>query len=65
MRLEALARNLPFADLVIEVDAKHQVAEAGFHEMPYIVPRWDTSSGEDYGRSPGMIALPDASSNVQ
>src|SRR3546814_12833244 len=28
--------------------------------MPYICPRWDTSSGEDYGRSPGMVALPDA-----
>src|SRR3546814_14067211 len=33
---------------------------SGYHEMPYICPRWDTSSGEDYGRSPGMVALPDA-----
>ena len=54
------ARNLPFADLWIEIDAKHELSVGGFHEFPFIVPRWDTSSGESYGRSPGMIALPDA-----
>lgn len=55
-----LARNLPFMDMWIELEAKHELAEGGFHEFPFIVPRWDTSSGEDMGRSPGMIALPDA-----
>lgn len=55
-----MARNLPFADLWIETEAEKIVAEAGFHEFPFSVARWDTSSGEDYGRSPGMIALPDA-----
>jgi len=55
-------RNLPIAELVIEIDTKHEVAEGGYHEMPYFAPRWDTSSGEDYGRSPGMTALPDANS---
>lgn len=55
-----LAKNLPFMDLWIELDAKHELSEGGFHEFPFIVPRWDTSSGEDMGRSPGMIALPDA-----
>jgi len=34
--------------------------EEGFHEMPYMIPRMDTVPGEGYGRSPGMIALPDA-----
>ena len=58
---EALfARDLPIADMWIEIEAKHPLFEGGYHEFPYIVPRWDTSSGEDYGRSPGMIALPDA-----
>jgi hypothetical protein len=47
-------------DIWIELEAKHELAEGGFHEFPFIVPRWDTSSGEDMGRSPGMIALPDA-----
>lgn len=55
-----LARNLPFAGRWIEIDAKHEIKADGFHEFPFVVPRWDTSSGEDYGRSPGMIALPDA-----
>ena len=55
-----LSRNWPFADLWIEVAAKHELSERGFPEFPFVVPRWDTSSGEDYGRSPGMIALPDA-----
>ena len=53
------ARDLPFADLWIEIDAKTELSVGGFHEFPFVVPRWDTSSGEDYGRSPGMIALPD------
>jgi hypothetical protein len=49
--------------VVIEVEAKHEVVVSGFHEFPYVVARWDTSSGEDYGRSPGMIALPDANTS--
>ncbi len=55
-----LAKNMPISDLWIEIDAKHVLAESGFNEFPFIVPRWDTSSGEDLGRSPGMLALPDA-----
>lgn len=56
------ARNLPFASVVLDVKSEKKVAESGFHEFPFAVPRWDTSSGEIYGRSPGMIALPDAES---
>jgi hypothetical protein len=60
-RADALmAKNLPFADIWIEIEAKHELKVGGFHELPYICPRWDTSSGESSGRSPGMIALPDA-----
>lgn len=54
-----LAKDMPFADIWIEIDAKEELFAGGYHEFPFIVPRWDTSSGEDYGRSPGMIALPD------
>lgn len=53
-------KNMPFASLVIDVDSEHLVEESGFHEFPYSVMRWDTAAGEDYGRSPGMMALPDA-----
>lgn len=55
-----MAKNLPFEDLWLEVDAKHELSVGGFHEFPIIFPRWDTSSGETTGRSPGMIALPDS-----
>ncbi len=56
----ALARNMPFTNDWIEVDSAHEVSEGGFREFPLVIPRWDTSSGEVYGRSPGMIALPDS-----
>jgi len=52
--------NMPYASVVIEVKEEHKVEESGYAEFPFAVPRWDTSSGEKYGRSPGMIALPDA-----
>lgn len=55
-----LARNMPFTNDWIEVDSAHEVSEGGFREFPFVIPRWDTSSGEVYGRSPGMIALPDS-----
>ena len=58
-------RNLSFASLVIDVQSEHQVSESGYHEFPFAVPRWDTAAGEVYGRSPGMIALPDANTLQQ
>ena len=54
------SQNLPFASIWIDVDDKAIIHESGFHEFPFAVPRWDTMSGELYGRSPAMIALPDA-----
>ena len=35
------------------------IAESGYHEMPYMVPRWSKDAGEVYGRAPGWNALPD------
>lgn len=55
-----LARNMPFTDDWIEIESKHVVQEGGFRTFPFVIPRWDTSSGEVYGRSPGMVALADA-----
>ena len=54
------SQNLPIADLMVDVDSRHLVGEAGFHEFPLAVPRWDTATGEIYGRSPAMIALGDS-----
>ncbi len=51
--------NQPFVSVWIEIKTEHEIATAGFEEFPYIVPRWDTSAEEVYGRSPAMMALPD------
>jgi hypothetical protein len=55
-----LATSMPYEELWMETVAKHIVRKGGFEDFPFVVPRWDTSSGEEYGRSPGMIALPDS-----
>ncbi|WP_240932945.1 portal protein [Pelagibius litoralis] len=59
------SENMPFASIVIDVTAEKEIEKSGFHEFPFAVPRWDTTSGEVYGRSPGMIALPDANTLQQ
>ena len=53
-------KTMPFGSAVIDVEGQTLVYEAGFHEFPAAVPRWETSPGEIYPRSPGMMALPDA-----
>lgn len=35
------------------------IREAGFRTMPAVTPRWTKGTGEKYGRSPSMKALPD------
>lgn len=41
-------------------EATGTILEAkGFHEMPGIFPRWEATTGEAYGVSPGMDALGD------
>lgn len=52
--------DFPFASITIDVESEKIVEETGFQEFPFAIPRWETSTGEVYGRSPGMIALPDA-----
>lgn len=52
--------QMPWASLWIEVSEKELIFEGGNQEFPFAIPRWETASGETYGRSPGMVALPDA-----
>jgi len=52
--------NLPYAVIDIDIESEHKIAESGYHVFPYVVPRWETSTDEVYGRAPAMIALPDA-----
>lgn len=53
------AAGLPVASIYANMDEQHLIDEGGFHEMPFVVPRWFVSVGERYGRGPGMKALPD------
>ena len=38
---------------------EHEIEFGKFNTFPYVVPRWGKASGEIYGRSPGMNALPE------
>lgn len=53
------ARNLPFASCHIEVDTQTLVRESGFHECPFIAPRWAKLPDSDYAVGPMFRALPD------
>lgn len=37
----------------------HEISSGTFDSFPYVVPRWGKASGEVWGRSPGMNALPE------
>lgn len=53
-----LSRNAPWVSCYVSRDYNQKISEGGFHEFPYLVPRWSKLTGETYGRSPGMTALP-------
>lgn len=55
-----LSQRHPYSSVWLEVSEAEILTEGGFEEFPFAVPRWDTTSGEDWGRGPGQIALPDA-----
>ena len=52
------ARNKPFESVYVAEADDHEIAESGFDEFPFHVPRFAKSTNEIYGRSPGMRALP-------
>ena len=49
--------NLPIASYYVDLTHKHMVRESGFHEMPYVVPRFSKISGEVYGTGPAWTSL--------
>ncbi len=61
------ALRKPFASLVFEDRPgaagsgadEGLLHEGGFDAFPCLCPRWDVTGGEDYGRGPGLTALPD------
>lgn len=56
------SKNFPFASCWFEKETKNLVRESGYHEFPYLCPRWLKTSGELYGRSPSFTAMPDIKS---
>jgi len=54
-----LAKNLPFASIVVEATTKTVLRESGYHEFPCIVPRWMRLPNSAYGVGPAFDALPD------
>lgn len=52
-------KNMPFADVAIELESKQILREGGFQEYPFAVCRFDKSDNETYGRGPGLDKLPD------
>lgn len=54
-----LAKNLPFASVVVELQSKKVISESGFHEFPCVVPRWMRIPRSSYGVGPVFDALPD------
>lgn len=52
-------KNMPFMSVYICMQTKMKMAEGGFEELPYVVPRFLKATGEVMGRSPAMVALPD------
>lgn len=59
---EDLTQNekMPFYSLYILREGEKELSTGRFKRFPYLVSRWTKVSGEEYGRSPAMNALPEA-----
>lgn len=53
------AKNLPFASCHVEIESMHLVRESGYHECPFVAPRWAKLPNSDYAIGPMFRALPD------
>lgn len=51
--------HMPFLSLYIDLKTRSVLSEGGYEEMPYAVCRFRKSNREQYGRGPGIDALPE------
>jgi len=58
-RRHQLARRMPWASCYYTEQPARIIAEGGYQEFPFAVPRWAKTAGEIYGRGPAHTALPD------
>lgn len=54
----AIKTRQPIASIWVDVKGKRIIKDDGYYEMPKFSPRWVKRSGDLYGRSQGMFALP-------
>lgn len=52
--------KFPYRSLWYSIGCRELIDESGYYEFPKITPRWETMTGEVYGRSSAMVALPDS-----
>jgi|SRR5579871_153203 hypothetical protein len=52
-------RNMPFESVYVSEEDRTVIDVGGYHEFPFLVPRFAKAAGEIYGRGPGMLQLPD------
>jgi hypothetical protein len=53
------ARGMRWRSVTVAIDDKTVVNDAGYHEFPFMVPRWSTAARQVYGDSPALLALAD------
>lgn len=51
--------KMPYVSQYVLEETKEEIDVKGFREFSFVVPRWMKMSGEVYGRSPAMSALPE------
>lgn len=56
---EVRSKKFKFKSCYVLMEPSVVLSEGGFEEFPYAVPRWTKTSGEIYGRGPGMQMLPE------
>lgn len=54
----AKSKTFKFKSCYLMKEDAVKLSEKNFHEFPYCVPRWTKTTGEVYGRGPGMDMLP-------
>lgn len=51
--------NMAYVSHYVLEETKETIEIKSFRQFPFVVPRWMKTSGEIYGRSPAMAALPE------
>lgn len=54
----SVPKSFPYREIYWEQATAGIIQARGFMDRPFVAGRWDTTSNDPYGRSPGMDALP-------